>query len=404
MKRILPCLVLLLIAGTASPVQAQWFDRLINPDVVVALNHPPSLGIKVKRVAFAPTTTNAADELVSVCLADLSSGSELEILDRGNIEKVLKEQKFSNSGMVDSSTAVELGKLLGSPVLLFVKVFNMKTSYVPLSRTTEGWSDKKGVYHPPVTTYTSKTQVDFSASIQAVDLGTGKIYGQKRIAVAPTREATSDQGRPEYPSETEVREIALSMAKLEVRRMLLSWSESRKLIFYDDKDYGMKEAYKRLMLKDYEGALAKSTEALTQAKADPKLSPKYLGRTNYNVGMCQFILGDYDASLPYLRAARETDPSHKIFMESAEECERAIKLRDEMSQVDAKSARIELEAPKQSEAPAPSSSKATGEAKASASDASTAEQRLEKLDKLKKKGLITPQEYKQKRDEIMKEL
>jgi tetratricopeptide (TPR) repeat protein len=403
MKRLLPCLTLVIIAGTTSPVHAQWFDRLINPDVVVELNHPPSLGIKAKRVAFAPTTTPAADELVSACIADLSTGGQLEILDRGNIEKVLKEQKFSNSGLVDASSAVELGKLLGSPVLLFVKVFNMKTSFIPLSHRTEGWSDKKGNYHPAVTTYTSKTQVDFTASVQAVDLGTGKVYSQKRIAVAPALEASSDQGRPEYPSETEVRELAITQAKTEVHRMLLSWTEPRKLIFYDDKDYGMKDAYKRLQLKDYEGALAKSVEALSQAKADPKLKPKYLGRTNYNVGMCHFILGDYDASLPFLKAARETDPSHTIFAQSTVECEKAIKLRDDMNKVDAKSAKLEMDTPKQDDAPAPKA-KAGGEAKAGAGEGGDIDQRLEKLEKLKKKGLITPQEYKKKKDEIMKDI
>jgi len=394
MKLFAPYAALLFLA--AMPAQAQLWQRLTNPDIEVVLTHPPTLGIKIARVAFAPVSDHHADELVSACIVDLTGSGQLEILDRGNIEKVLKEQKFSNSGLVDSDSAIELGKLLGAGVLLFVKVHNLKSTQTPLSRTTSAWTDGKGKQHPAVTTYTSKTQVDFSASIQAVDLASGKIFSQRRITAAPSREVSSDQGQPEFPAETEVREMAIGQASTEVHRMLLSWTEPRKLIFYDDKDYGMKEAYKRLQIKDYSGALMKSMEALSQAKTDHGANAKYLGRTNYNVGMCQFILGDYDAAAPYLMAARETDPENKIFKESAEECDRAIKLREEMSKVDSRSAKVELELPGKASGASPSA--------APPMKGPSIEERLERLDKLKQKGLLSPEEYKQRKAEILKEL
>jgi tetratricopeptide (TPR) repeat protein len=390
MKRaLLPIAVTLLLAG---PAHAQFWDSLINPDVQVTLTHPPGLGLKVQRVAFAPVNGNEADELVSACISDLSADNRIEVLDRGNIEKVLKEQKLSNSGMVDSAQAVELGKMLGSPVLLFVKVFNLKINRTPL-RSSSSYKDKQGLEHTTYT-YTSKTQADFSASIQAVDLATGRIYSQKRIAVSPAKENTSNNGQPEYPSETEVREMALALARSEVNHMLLSWDEPRKLIFYDDKDYGMKDAYKSLQIKDYPGALTKSQEALAKAKADSKVKPKYIGRTNYNVGMCFFILGDYTSALPYLQAARVTDPSHKIFAQAGDECDRALKLRLEMERVDSRSAQAGA-------APEP---QRTTSASSTPTGTPSIEDRLQRLDNLKKKGLLTPEEYQKRKDEIMKEL
>ena len=392
-------LTALLAAGVlALPAQAQFWDALINPEVNVTLVHPPSLGLKVQRVAFAPVSGRAAEDLVAACIADLSGSSQLEVLDRGNIEKILGEQKFSNSGLVDEQAAVELGKLMGSAVLLFVKVQRMDVKHVPLSSTAPSWTDKKGTYYPAVTTYVSKTQVDFNASVQAVDLATGRIHSQQRIAVAPSRETSSDRGRPEYPSDTEVMEMAVGLARTEVHRMLLSWTEARKLIFYDDKDYGMKDAYRRLQLNDNPGALQKSLEAVTAAKADPKVKPKYVGRTNYNVGMCQFILGDYAAALPYLKAARETDPSHKIFAGAENECLRAVKLAEDMSRVDARSAKVEM-APSGAAAP-----QARAPEPVSAKPAVSAEDRLIKLESLRKKGLITPQDYQAKKAEIMKDI
>lgn len=382
--------LLFLVGSTA---QAQWFDSLINPDVEVALTHPPALGLKVQRVAFAPVATPAADELVSACIEDLTATGQVEVLDRSNIEKVLKEQKFTNSGLVDESSAVELGRLLGSPVLLMVSVHNLKVTRIPNRSTKAEWKDSKGKVHPAVTTYTAKTQVDYSASIQAVDLASGRVYSQQRIAVAPSREQSSETVQPEYPSETEVRELALDQARTQVHRLLLPWTETRKLIFYDDQDYGMKDAYKRLKLKDIMGALAKSREALAQAKGDAKVRAKYLGRTNYNVGICHFILGDYTSALPFLRAARETDAGHKIFREAAEECERAIKLSEEMARVTTRSAALPAST-------APPAAQPASQPKA----AGTIEERLERLESLRKKGLISQAEYDKRRAEILAEL
>lgn len=381
------CFAVALAMAVGTPIRAQWFDALINPDVEVSLTHPPSLGIKVQRVAFAPVATPAEDELVSACIADLMANSQVEVLDRSNIEKVLKEQKFSNSGLVDEQSTVELGRLLGSPVLLLVSVHNLKVTKTPSRSLKAEWKDSKGKVHPSVTTYTARTQIDYSASVQAVDLASGRVYSQQRIAVSPSREQSSQVFQPEYPSETEVRELAIEQARTQVRRMLLPWTETRKLVFYDDQDFGMKEAYKRLKLKDTLGALAKAQESLAQAKADPRVRPKFLGRTNYNVGMCHFILGDYASAKPFLLAARETDPDHKIFREAAAECERAIQLSEELARVESRSAGTGQ--PVQRATPTPSG---------------TIEERLERLESLRKKGLITQGEYDKRRAEILGEL
>lgn len=379
----------------AAPLHAQFWDSLVNPDVNVTLTHPPSLGLKVQRVAFAPVSNRLSEDLVSACIADLSASGQIEILDRGNIEKVLGEQKLTNSGLIDEATAVAMGKLLGAPVMLFVKVQRLDTKHIPLQSSTPGWTDKKGAYHPAEYTYTAKTQVEYNATVQAVDLATGRIYSQQRVAVSPSRQNQSNQGLPEYPSDTEVAEIAVGMAKNQVHSMLLSWTEQRKLIFYDDKDYGMKEAYRKLQLNDAQAALEKSLEALDAARKD-NAKPKYIGRTNYNVGMCKFILGDYAAALPYLRAARETDPGHKIFAGAEADCLRAKGLAEEMTKVDARSVKLDTDAPAATPVAAPAAApKPAGP---------SVEERLTRLEALRKKGLLSQKDYEAKKAEIMKDL
>jgi Tfp pilus assembly protein PilF len=173
-----------------------------------------------------------------------------------------------------------------------------------------------------------------------------------------------------------------------VSRLLLPWTENRRLIFYDDKDYGMKEAYRLLVARDYQGAEAKSQEAVTKAKADPKVKAKYLARTDYNLGICKFIQGQYGAAQPYLKAAFDLDTGNGIFREAHGECQRAIRLMNEMAKVEARSA-----APRAPEA-APAATAAAG----------NVEERLERLERLRKKGLISQAEYDQQRAALMKQL
>lgn len=371
----------------ALPAQAQLFERLFNPDVVVTLQHPAGLKMNIRRVAFAPVTTPMEEELLAACIADLSN-TELEIVDRGNLQKVLREQKFSNSGLVNSDQAVELGKLLGSPVLLLTKVYNFKITRTPLrdSHRSKRKDGSEKVWY----TYTSKLQADFSASIQAVDLATGKVFAAQRIVANPVLTRTSGDSQPDYPSETEIREKAFQPALTTVRRLLLPWTETRKLIFYDDKEYGMKDAHKQLQAENYPGALTKAKDSLNLAKADPEAKPKHIGRTSYNVGMAYFILGDYDSALPYLQAAQTTDVENGIYREARVDCERAITLMKNMADAEAKGAQM-------NGGSLPTKANAT-EPQASS------EERLERLDRLRKKGLISAEEYNQKRNAILNEL
>lgn len=385
-------LPLLLVLALAPAAQAQLFQRLFNPDVQVELTHPPALGLKVARVAFAPSDNGATEDFVSACISELVASGQIEIVDRNATTKLLNEQKFSNSGLVDSDMAVEMGRVLGSPLLLLIKVHQLLPRQDQSHKQRES-KDKEGrvtVHH----TYVSRTRVDFSASVQAVDTSTGRIYSARRIVLDPQKENTSRDGYPEYPSETEVREMAIQQARTEVIRMLLPWRESRKLIFYDDKDYGMKEAYRALDARDYPEALRRSLEALARAQGDPKAERKYLGRTQYNVGMCHFILGDYDQALPALKAARATDMENGIFRESVQELEKALSLRQEMARVETRSAGFQ----KGGGAPPPAPAAPPATAKPSL------EERLERLNSLFKKGLIDEKEYVARKAELLKEL
>ena len=59
--------------------------------------------------------------------AELNKLDDLKILERSAIDKVIEEQKMQVSGVVDESTAVELGKLVGADAVLLGDVTDYLT-------------------------------------------------------------------------------------------------------------------------------------------------------------------------------------------------------------------------------------------------------------------------------------
>ncbi|MDE3033622.1 MAG: hypothetical protein KGI56_08170, partial [Acidobacteriota bacterium] len=136
-------LLAMAISATAS---AQFWARLINPDVQVTLNHPPSLGLKVTRIAFLPVGGANTQDLISALTTDLSASGKMEILDRANFDAILTEQSLGESGYIDPATVTRLGKLLGAAALVTVSVPVCKGSQVHLTND-QSYTDKNGGYH-----------------------------------------------------------------------------------------------------------------------------------------------------------------------------------------------------------------------------------------------------------------
>jgi hypothetical protein len=381
------------LAMLSMPVQAQFWSELANPKVEVTLVHPPGLGLTIKRLAFAPTRDFNSRELVDVLTADLVQSRQLEVVDRAHLDAVLKEQELGASGFVEPATIAKLGKLLGPSALVIV---NVNRSDLSRNQSTkeEKVRDDKTKQDVIRLKRTSITSLDFSATVQVVDLSTGRVFGAQRLEDAPSLSNTSYEGFPAYPRDSDVRRLAYETAKGKVLRMLLSWSEVRKLTFFDDEIFGMDKAYQRLKAGDTRGALDLALAGLEQSKQDKSRKPKYYPRAYYNVGIIRFIQGYYEDALPSLRAALDMQPDASIFQTSLQECQQAIQLQEALRRAESQSE----PAPRPESRPAPRAEAQPEPVKASP------EARLQKLQELYKKGLLDKKEYEAKKAEILKEL
>lgn len=375
----------------ALPARAQFWSELANPKVEVTVTHPPGLGLKIGRLAFAPARDLNSRELADALTADLVQGGQVEVVDRGHLDSILKEQELGASGYLEPATIAQLGKLLGPSALVIVNVNRSDLSHVQATKE-ERSTDYKTKQEVVRLRRTSTTSLDFSATVQVVDLSTGRVFGAQRLEDAPSLANSSYDGWPAYPRDADVRRQAFEAAKGKVLRMLLPWTEARKLTFFDDGVFGMDRAHERLKAGDLRGAERLAEDGLAQSKADKGQKPKYYPRAFYNLGIIRFAQGRYEEALPLLRTALDMQPDASIFQNAVKECQDALALQDALRRVEARSA------PAPAEAPAPAQPAVPAPAKASP------EERLKRLQELYKKGLLDRKEYEAKKAEILKEL
>jgi len=154
-------LVLLLVCLLITiPVQLGWSQELI----------------KAKKIAVLQFSTVGGDYSIGAMAADFLSSDlvkmkSCQIVERAQLNQILKEQALNATGIIDSRTAVRLGGILGLDYLLMGNV-SVDT------RTREGYHDSQGNWVKP--SYTTTVKV----IAKMVDTGTGEIVWSDQRSTA----------------------------------------------------------------------------------------------------------------------------------------------------------------------------------------------------------------------------
>ena len=376
-------LVLILLAATL-PLSAQFWARLANPSVDVGILHPPELGLKVSRVALAPSRTPASLELADALTLDLLHQRDLEVVAKGDVDLLDRAQEMAARGAVDPALVGQLGRALGPVVLLTVHVNRAETRHQESSKDTK---DRDGKV--TATTRTHTTTLDFDAALQVVDGDSGKVLGTMQIHENPSVSVSSEKGRPAPPEAHQLQRQVFDVARDRVLKLLLPWTEVTKQIYFDDKAYRMDQAATLMQAKDLRGARPLAESGAAEAEADAKGEAKLRARAVYNLGIVSFAQGDPAAAIPKFRRALEILPDASIFKDAIKDAQRAVEIRAAYDRFQ-RSADL--------------TARAAARLPSSGGQTRTLEERLEDLERLRKKGLVSEDEYKAKRAEILKSL
>ncbi|WP_411823425.1 CsgG/HfaB family protein [Leptospira sp. 'Mane'] len=125
--------LLLLLLPLISLVRCTTMEAAVQlPDV-----NKKELGInKVAVLLFDIDDAKWADEFTDAVALYIAKYLNVKVIEREQLSKVVNEQSFSKTGMIDTQTAVRIGKILGVDALVFgrgsaLRKYDLKNSVIP---------------------------------------------------------------------------------------------------------------------------------------------------------------------------------------------------------------------------------------------------------------------------------
>lgn len=319
-------------------------DRIINPFhlrpgvlflIIISLIMSMGCATKIKVNMLEPAQYHEASMTRTIAVLPFSGpggaefASEIEgvlggisidgkpyftLVDRAQIDKIMSEMKFSQSGLVDQSMAARIGKLVGAQ--------GIYTGMVSLSAVHDSsyserrqqcvqrqikYDSKGNAYEGaclrwrPYTVNCTRRVASFACSPKLIEVSTGKILYARNLTGSADSSGCED--RTPVKGEAELLQKAKEIAKSEFRKNVAPFYVTREIALMDSTD-GISSSEAKDKLKsglDYAAKqrMDSACELWGEANNLSPNSPSIL----YNLGVCAESRGDLEAALGLYRRA-----------------------------------------------------------------------------------------------------
>lgn len=228
-----------------------------------------------------------------------------DVIERAQLEKIMKEQRLSLSGALDESSAAEVGKLLGLDVMIMGSV--SYTNNDERSSTS--------------TSSCLKRTVTAKGTIKIISVETAKIEGTKN-AETSLKESACGDNISGMPTTDQMADIALKdLAQEFVGYFTPGYEEIKydfeKIKLKEFKDRG-KEAMDYIEAGDLDRAFP---IAYAMYEAD-----SYNPKAAYNLGIIYEMVGDFQEASEYYDIAYEIDFDNQQYQQAAERAKQGLEL------------------------------------------------------------------------------
>ena len=285
-----------------QPAYGQFWDKLTNSKYDVPVTHPPKVALKEgQKIIVREFTGECGAELTSRFSQTLTDSGKYQVIDRANLEQVMREQGIQSGTAFNPDSDMKLGQLLGAGAMFVGRITRCSIEQSPIlvSRTTVN----SGTYGPQHT-YTIRITARITGNVQLVDLTTGKTLASTMVEGTNTLENSALGGTPESPSAEDARTGAYQNAVDQLKQMILPWTETVSLIVYDDHKMSLDRSAGQIKAGDFAGAVETLQAVVDAGMNDPKADKVY-SKVYYNLGIAQMYSGQPDNAIKSLNKSAE---------------------------------------------------------------------------------------------------
>jgi tetratricopeptide (TPR) repeat protein len=259
--------------------------------VELKVRHAPEINLsKYQTVAFSKFEGDFGDAFSASYREQVQRDSHLKVFDRTQLLNLIKDQKISESDLLNPEVRKILENLLPAGLLVTGKI---ETNFEESPLVTETFPcllDKKKTCMK-----TTRTGVaTMKGVVSIIDVETGHQLKDKRLFYKSKEENVSHTSKPpEQIDQQTVQEINLQMLVKQMATASIPTTENRKVVFYKDSDLRQLDVG-ILMAKG--GRLDEAEKNFSEAihVAEEKgLSIKSLSTARYNLAILKVYRGDY---------------------------------------------------------------------------------------------------------------
>jgi len=211
--------------------------------IQVKVERPSTLNTTgIKRIAVmpfaydSPSYSSLAAYATSAAADNVSGTNKFTLVDASEIQRLLA----SNQSVESYVDAMFIGRIT-------------RATAEQKSETQPGWTDKKGNYYPPVTTYYTRVEVEFNYSLKVARDG-------RLIGPVSKKGTASSSARDGYPSAEGLFRDALVKEMASVRQDIAPYTTQELRVFEEEKNNDaakteMKQAMEQVKAQNYKVAL-----------------------------------------------------------------------------------------------------------------------------------------------------
>ncbi|MFH1352756.1 MAG: CsgG/HfaB family protein [bacterium] len=276
---------------------------------IIPIMQPAEVNLKnFKKIAIGDITGTGAENFTDELTQALFNCDRFEVLDRQNLDRIMKEHHFDLAGVVDETTAAQIGKFIGAAALVFGRVSLYKYGEEVV------YSDSKDYKTGIVTRYYYRIgEANVTANLRVTDLTTGKILAVKNIAEKSTVKSSASKGTPEDIDKDGLLAKTREAVVNRFMKMIAPYQVNLKVQFLVDNK--MPELGRGINV-------AKAGELKEAADAFKEVIKKYAGtsefkidKAHYNLGLTLVLMNEYKEGIEELKKAIKINPNQKLYQD-----------------------------------------------------------------------------------------
>lgn len=263
-----------------------------------------------------------SDELTSALVAS----NQFEVLNRKNLARIMTEHDLSETGIIDESTAPELGKLIGTAALIFGRI--QTDQYEEDLSTGASYKDKKGKVHQ---THTRIGTYRVTANLQIIDIQTAKVLAARTLTANRSARKTADLKDPGRIDRDALFRSCIKNISGQFMRMVAPYEvQVRAAFLTDDLLPETDQAIAFFRIGEWEDGITLLRDAVGKLGLDSEVQSKVY----YNLGLAEIYTQEFDSALKHLKTALSLNPKsrriQKTIVRAKDEKENAEKLKEQI--------------------------------------------------------------------------